>query len=32
MNIPIRIRTICGNIANIIAGITPNSASNHKTP
>lgn len=32
MNIPIKISTICGNIAKKIAGITPNSAKSHKTP
>lgn len=32
MNIPIKIKTICGNIANTMAGMMPNSASNHKTP
>ena len=32
MNIPTKIKTICGNIAKNMAGITPNSASNHNTP
>ena len=29
---PTKINTICGNIEKNIAGMTPNSASNHKTP
>jgi len=32
MNIPIRIKTIWGNTANIIPGIICNSAKSHKTP
>ncbi len=32
MKIPIKIRTICGNIAATNAGIIPKLTSNHNTP
>ena len=32
MNIPIKIKTICGNIAKNIVGMIFNSAKSHKTP